>query len=248
MFESEVLKALLRYPQRTSKLVPESYIGGGKSNLIFLGLKAEHLKDAQRKGFSFSDRSPLEQAKIWTEIWCQSRHFEVMSLALSWFDHPRQRALTSGQWGNLKSWARQIDNWAHADTLSGIYARFLEDHPERTYRTLKIWNSSQNPWLRRLSIVSLLHYSSARQKLPSFPKIIALIEPQIGFPEHYVQRGVGWSLRETHNVYPKQTLRFLQKNVHLLSSIAFSAATEKMTKAQKDHLKALRSVASRECN
>jgi 3-methyladenine DNA glycosylase AlkD len=88
--------------------------------------------------------------------------------------------------------------------------------------------------------VSLLYYSAQRKTVLPFSKITALVESQIDYDHHYVQRGVGWTLREAGNVYPKETFKFLEKNIQRLSAIAFSAATEKLAKAQKDRLKNLR--------
>lgn len=58
--------------------------------------------------------------------------------------------------------------------------------------------------------------------------------------DHYVQKGVGWTLRELHNVYPKETYAFLAANIDRLKSYAFSASTEKMTQDGKARLKRLR--------
>lgn len=45
----------------------------------------------------------------------------------------------------LKKWSTRIDNWAHSDSLSGIYARILEYSP-----TLLLWiyNKSTNDYQR----------------------------------------------------------------------------------------------------
>ena len=236
----EVETILLGYPLRTSAHVPEDYIGGGQSKLRYLGVRSPHMHEIMRKGFSFYEPDRKAVAKAWEEIWHASDCYDVMALALSWFDHPKQRAILRDHWPMLKKWSERIDNWAHSDVLSGIYARILEEDPALVYPTLQKWNRHKNPWLRRLSIVSLLYYSSQRKNPPPLAKIVALVEPQIEFDHYYVQKGVGWTLREMGNVYPKETYRFLEKNIRRLSAAAFSAATEKLSKPQKDRLKELR--------
>jgi 3-methyladenine DNA glycosylase AlkD len=233
----EIEKALSLFPKRTSSQNPEAYIGGGQSQLRYLGLRVPHLNQTMRQGFSFSHQDPAELAGIWDYVWWHSDCYEVMSLALAWFYDPKRRSLLAQNWPKLKEWSNRIDNWAHADTLSGIYARLHEDLGLEVFSTFKVWNSSQNPWLRRLSLVSLFYYSSMRKKYPSFNKVISLIKPQLEYDHYYVQKAVGWTLRETGNVYPDQTYEFLVENVLTLSSSAFSAATEKLTPAQKEHLK-----------
>ena len=58
--------------------------------------------------------------------------------------------------------------------------------------------------------------------------------------EYYVQKGVGWTLREMNTVYPKETFPCLVKHIKAISSIAFTIAIEKMSTQQKAQLKTLR--------
>jgi 3-methyladenine DNA glycosylase AlkD len=76
--------------------------------------------------------------------------------------------------------------------------------------------------------VSLIYYSSQREKVLPLKKILDLIQPQLEFDHYYVQKGVGWTLREAYNVYPEKTFALVKKNIGKISAHAFSAATEKM--------------------
>jgi len=239
-YEDEVETALSSLPKRTSTQNPEAYIGGGQSKLRYIGLRVPDLRQTSRSGFSFAKNDPREIAKIWDYLWQNSDCYEVMLLALIWFEDPKQRKDLKAHWPLLKKWSGRIDNWAHSDSLSGIYARIHEDSPAGIYETFQKWSASKNPWLRRLSIVSLFYYSSQRKKFPSLPKVIALLKPQLTFDHYYVQKGVGWTLREAGNVYPHPVYSFIEKNIHKISAHAFSAATEKMRPNQKEHLKQLR--------
>jgi len=58
--------------------------------------------------------------------------------------------------------------------------------------------------------------------------------------EYYVQKGVGWALRELRNVYPKEAHAYLLKHIRTVSPIAFTIAIEKVGEAERAKLKALR--------
>ena len=60
------------------------------------------------------------------------------------------------------------------------------------------------------------------------------------FDDYYVQKGVGWALRELHTVYPRETLPFIQLHLKNISPIAFTIAIEKMSLKEKEKLKLLR--------
>jgi 3-methyladenine DNA glycosylase AlkD len=236
----EVESALDKHPKRTSKHNPEVYIGGGQSKLRYIGLRVPHLQQTFKAGFSFSDK---DSSAAWDYIWKNSDCYEVMALALNHFEQFRadkKRGALLEAWPRLKQWSSRIDNWAHSDSLSGIYACILEANPKLVYPTLEKWNASRNPWLRRLSIVSLLFYSSQRKKALPFAKIIRLVEPLLEDEHYYVQKGVGWTLREAGNLYPEETYAFLEKNIRRLSAAAFSSSTEKLARAKKERLKGLR--------
>lgn len=194
------------------------------------------LRSAHKEGFSFSKAPSEDVAKIWDSIWKTSDCYEVLALALMYFDDPKRKMELEGHWSMLKTWAARIDNWAHSDTLCGIYSRIHEARPKVVYATFKTWNRSLNPWLRRISIVSLFYYARQRKKVPSFDVVISLLKPQIDYDHYYVQKGVGWTLRECGKVYPKETLSFLNKNISQLSSTAFSTATEKISAGTKKNL------------
>lgn len=74
----------------------------------------------------------------------------------------------------------------------------------------------------------------------AYAKIHVLITPLLSDEEYYVQKGVGWALREMYNAYPRETLFYFHEHIHEITSIAFTAAMEKMKPAEKDKLKALR--------
>lgn len=236
----EVEKALLRHPISRKGYSPEGYIGGGQSKLRYIGLKVPLLRQTLSTGFSFYGNDRKQIAKTWDYVWNNSDCYEVMALALAWFEDRKNLDILVDHWPLLKKWSARVDNWAHSDTLSGIYARILEQNPSLVYPTLKAWNKSKNPWLRRLSIVSLMYYSSQRKTVLPLSKILVLVKPLIEDEHYYVQKGVGWTLREAWNVYPKETYQFLETHIHRLKPASFTAATEKLSKTQKDRLKKLR--------
>lgn len=238
----EIENKFAKYPVRTSKQNPEAYIGGGQSKLKYIGLRVPHLREVFKSGFSFSHHEQKQVAEAWNYVWKNSDCYEVMSLALAWYYQPKQKPFLKSAWPELKTWSVRIDNWAHADTLCGIYSRILEEDPKTVYPVLLEWNNSKNPWLRRMSLVSLIFYSSAREKYLPAQKILKLVQNRLTDEDYYVQKGVGWTLREAHNVYPKETMAFIEKHIRQLSAIAFSAATEKVSVKQKTFLKKLRKI------
>ncbi len=236
----EIEAALRQEPPAGSAQKHFEYIGGRQSKLKYLGLKVPQIDRALKPGFSFYVHDADEVTKILDYVWQKSPCYETMCVALAYFSHRKRTDLLVDAWPRLKGWVKRVDNWAHSDELSGIYSRTLEQDRKLVLPQLEEWSESPHSWARRQSIVSLLYYSAARKVFLPFPKLAAMVSRQIDFDEYYVQKGVGWTLREMGNVYPEKTLEFLDQNIERLSAAAFSAATEKLAKADKERLKARR--------
>jgi 3-methyladenine DNA glycosylase AlkD len=229
----ELEKILGAKPVRPSRWKMADYIGAGESQYIYLELRIPEVRAAFKKGFSFP-----QSFEVWDYVWKNARHFEVMCFA-QYFLEKRTPAELLAHDKMLFSWIERVDNWALSDGLSAIYAKMLEANP-KYISVFKKWSTSRNPWKRRQSMVGLMCYSRLRKSHPPVKTILALIEAQIDFDHYYVQKGVGWTLRECYNVYPKETLVYLKKNAARLDPGAWYAATEKLIASQKKTLLAIR--------
>jgi 3-methyladenine DNA glycosylase AlkD len=228
----------------------KEYIG---TQYNYRGLTSTQENQLFKKNFEF--QKPYNLKKIlnfYTFYWKKSNDFHHMNLSLKAAAKvlPFCRKDTNHRilLNKLASWIYEVDNWAHSDALSSLLASLFDFALQERDKELisihleirKKWNRSPNCWLRRQSIVSLLNYTRLRKKTLPFKKLIQFIDPLLTDDAFYVQRAVGWTLRETHNLYSEKTFSYIEANVYKISSIAFSAATEKIAATQKKKLLILR--------
>ncbi|MEM9415374.1 MAG: DNA alkylation repair protein [Planctomycetota bacterium] len=238
------LDALVGGKARSNREIRREYHG---STIPHLGLTLPTQRQALKQGYSFSDLPARQQVRQWDRVWRDAKWFETMSQAAIWLSALRDPADLLACWPTAKGWITRCDNWAHSDLLSSAYSRMLEADTDRSrvYPTLVKWNTSRNPWHRRQSIVSLIYYHTPKRTPPKHTEVLPLVEALLDDQDVYVQKGVGWTLRESYNAFPKQAGPFIDKHVTSLSSIAYSAATEKHPKTHKEQLKAIRKAARR---
>ncbi len=217
----------------------EDYIGAGQSNLIFLNIKIPQVRAEFKKGFSFSNQSESEQWVIWDYVWNHSKVFEVMLLSSYWVGS-RPVDETFAHRHLVLHWLDRVDNWAHSDELSSHFSKLLEHEPEKLMPVFEKWNRSKKSWFKRQSLVGLLFYARFRTQKPSVKVLLSYIERHINDEHYYVQKGVGWALRESWNVYPVQTLAYLKKNAGRIPPAGWTAATEKLAQKEKQILLKLR--------
>ena len=206
------------------------------TQLQVIGLTVPEMKKIN-KSFSFYDKTPAQVMKIWDYIWKNSGIFEIKIQAILYYEKKIKEINFDEHWSMLASWLDDVENWEHSDRLSRLYSYLLEQDSQQVYPILKEWNRSKNPWFRRQSIVSLVYYSTLRENVIAKTKIFPLVKKLLQDTDYYVQKGVGWTLREVGNVYPNATLNFIEKNLNAISAVAFSAAVEKISPHVKDKWK-----------
>lgn len=190
--------------------------------------------------FQFPNLSKESILKEWSMVWNESKTYESMNIALYYY---QSHNLSKGELKQIFKWVEHCTNWAHSDDLSKIIAQVTEEHPDWTLPTLKRWVNSDNFWKRRQALVGLIEYASKRKRILPFETYIESVLALIKDEEHYVQKAVGWTLREIYNLYPDKTWEFFEEHIAELSAIAFSSSTEKLPKEQKQELKERRKLA-----
>jgi 3-methyladenine DNA glycosylase AlkD len=100
----------------------------------------------------------------------------------------------------MKSW------WDTVDTISGgpsgvHFQRF----PEVKEKYLAKWRASDNIWLRRATILFQLNY----KKETDFPLLREIICENLNSREFFVNKAIGWSLRQYARVDPGAVRQFV---------------------------------------
>jgi len=196
-------------------------------------------KQCFKNGYSFSDLPRIKQQDIWLSIWAQSTVVEVRLQVLMFFQRYSIEELSECL-PSLEVMAEGLENWCESDYLSAMLAQLVEYEGERMRPILKSWNRAQSPWLRRQSVVCLFYYQALRDSYVKPTLVFQLVKNLLLHEEHYVQKGVGWTLREALQVYERETYAFIDTHLHQLSATAFSTVMEKASKSKKEAYKKAR--------
>ena len=101
-------------------------------------------------------------------------------------------------------------------------------------------NKFSSLWQRRLSITSLYYYAKQCKNPIDVKLALPLVEHLLLDDEYYVQKGVGWTLREMSQIDYKKTLEFMKIHVKHIAPAGFSASIEKLNEEDKQYIKDLR--------
>ena len=233
----EGFEALEEVTERTRELARHLSTEASLNGFRRMHIQVPRVRKAVASGYSFFALPRAEVVAIWDHIWEKTEWYEVAHQALYYY---QGRTLAKEEWNRLHTWIDRCDCWEHCDDLSKIYARVVEENPAWILPLYETWNQAESPWKRRRSVVGLIEYARKRKQVLPFPDLIRFIHPLLDDAEYYVQKGVGWTLREIYNVYPHETLAYLEEHAAAISPEAFPAATAKLRKHEKDRVRALR--------
>jgi 3-methyladenine DNA glycosylase AlkD len=86
---------------------------------------------------------------LWVTGWREER---IVAIALIEGSKEMLRAV---EWPRLERWSQDLENWEHVDWLAGITGRLLIADRTLLGRA-KALEASENPWQRRLGLVTLI--------------------------------------------------------------------------------------------
>jgi len=212
------------------------------SQLTHLGTAFPKLRRRVQQGFSFYHLPEEQVLEIWDALWRTSPYGDVLFAALEYYHPIVRKKVSSHLWPVVRHWSNRVDNWCHSDGLSAIYSRVLESNLAETYAQIESWNREDNEWLRRISLVSLIHYSGKNAVFLPLNKVLPLVSNCIDDQRYYVQTAVGWVLREMGRVYHNAVTKFLETHSDRMGTQAFSRAIERLSPSERTRARNMRKV------
>ncbi len=213
------------------------------SSMEHLGIRFPTLRKRVKEGFSFYDLSDDEILAIWDRLWRTSRYGDVLFAALEYYAPLVRKRVSPALWPVVRHWHRRVDNWCHCDGLSSLYSWILASDPAEVYPQLEVWNRAADQWLRRISIVSLIHYSGKNAVFMPLDRVLPLVTTCLEDERQHVQKAVGWVLRELGHAHPDEVRAYLEEHIATISAVAFRRAVERRSPGVKAELRALREAA-----
>jgi 3-methyladenine DNA glycosylase AlkD len=233
----EIEKEICKLGEKTDK---DKYTSDKKaSNLTILDIRIPKLRALEIESFEKQDFK--DKVKLVTFAFQNSNISEVLTWLLIQIDKMDKQSLFDSH-KEIFRWVDFIENWWHSDAYSKINANILEyalrnDKEKEVLKYFIKWNKSDNSWARRQSIVSLLYYANSREIYMNYETLIGFVKNLLYDEKYYVQKGVGWTIREIYRLFPEKTKKFLMENAANIHPDAWQASTEKLEKSFKDRMR-----------
>ncbi|KMJ58804.1 DNA alkylation repair protein [Bacillus sp. LL01] len=182
-----------------------------RNHFPFLGIKSPERK-ALLKGFflDFGKPEPEWIQPLVTFLYAQpEREFHYAALAMidvhikkldaEWLPFFEKLIVTNSWWDTVDHIAPH-----HVGAVLLSEKEAIRDFPDR-------WIESENFWLQRSAILFQLKY---KEKTDA-EKLFSYIEATKGFKEFFIQKAIGWALREYSKSAPDDVLGFIKSTEDL---------------------------------
>jgi len=184
--------------------------------LFTYGLK---VPDSRKIASEYKNLDIYEMYNLFDELWNSGNH-EEMSLAIHILQLYK-KSYNRETWEFLKKRLEKACTWDHVDWLAtDIISEMLEKGIIEN-KEIKELAESKNPWFRRIAIEST--YKLIKKNKIELTLLLA--EKLVYDEDKFVQKGVGWMLREAGKRQRIGVRDFILRHIDM-KPVAFSYATE----------------------
>jgi 3-methyladenine DNA glycosylase AlkD len=181
----------------------------------YLGIKSPQVTSLLREFIKSNDLPPFEKLDlICRELWSlPEREFQYIAMNLI---EKYEKKLEPEFIDTLEYLITTKSWWDTVDLLaSHPVGAMFKKYPKVKERYLKKWRKSENIWLRRTTLLFQLGY----KKETDFDLLCDIIKENLGSDEFFINKAIGWSLRQYAHTNPAPVKKFVKatKELHPLS-------------------------------
>ena len=120
--------------------------------------------------------------------------------------------------------------WDYVDDIaSHRIGPILKDYPAPMRRKMLSWSKSNNLWKRRTAILCQLGFKAETD----LELLYACIEPSLGSQEFFLQKAIGWALRQYAWTDSAEIKRYVRLNRTRLSALSYREALKNMDQIER---------------
>ena len=197
------LKAIFETHTDQAKAGPmQAYM---RDQFLFLGIRSPERNALLREFFADQGPPPIDElSDLVTALWdWPEREYQYAAQALidkvNRQHHPEHIDLFE-KTIITKSWW-DTNDWTASHPVGDLFRRF----PETRDETIAHWRVSDDFWLRRVSMLFQLRYKAAT----NVDLLFDLIRENLGSSEFFINKAIGWTLREYSKTDADTVKRFV---------------------------------------
>jgi 3-methyladenine DNA glycosylase AlkD len=204
-FILELEKVFKEHQNPTKAKAMEAYM---KNKFSFFGIPMPERRDLQKTFVDFFKTLPKEQQlEIVEALWSKSER-EFHYAALDFVDTWKAKEYEINDIRLFENLICKQTWWDSVDTIASKFVgRFFTRFPQLIDVKMEDWRQQDNFWLHRTSLLFQLSY----KEKTNFNLLISQIESYKRNKEFFIQKAIGWSLRQYARVNPDAVIKCVEE-------------------------------------
>lgn len=178
-----------------------------KDHFPFLGIKSPLRKELEKQFFKETEilKRPFNQDFV-ISLWEKDER-EYQYTAITYTGKfikklPKDVIQFLGGLITTKSW------WDSVDSIAPLAGELAKKYPELINENINQWSVDDNFWLQRTSILFQLKYKDQTNEALLYDYIVKNADSK----EFFIQKAIGWALREYSKTNPVSVKEFIRDN------------------------------------
>jgi 3-methyladenine DNA glycosylase AlkD len=178
-----------------------------KDRFPFYGIKSELRKEIQKQWIANlpKDLKSDERWGLIRELW-EKEQREFHYVAIDWLNSWNKKFIEEGDSEQLHFLITNRSWWDSVDSIASNYlGKYCQKFPVLSKNLIEKWRYDDNMWLNRSCLIFQLKYGNA----VDFDLLKALITQYQPVKEFFIQKAIGWSLRQYSKFNPDAVRVFI---------------------------------------
>jgi 3-methyladenine DNA glycosylase AlkD len=192
-----------------------------RNKFEFYGLTADERKALQKTHFpALKDLPSSERWDFIRECW-EKPEREWQYFAIDWLNSWPKSWFNETDYDQLEWLITQKSWWDSVDALASNYlGKWAKYFPNEMSKTINDWRSDDNFWLHRSCLIFQLKFKTEVDLV-----LLENLIQQFKFnKEFFIQKAIGWSLRQVSKFHPEEVKRILVEQS--ISGLAYREAAK----------------------
>jgi 3-methyladenine DNA glycosylase AlkD len=185
----------------------------------YLGIQAPKRKAISKDLLKAAKKEKVVDWDFVRKCWEKDER-EFQYLAVDYLDAMKD-SMTSADIPAFREIAVRKSWWDTIDGLDRIAGRIALNFPE-VNETMIAWSVDDNIWLRRIAI----DHQLLRKEKTDTALLEAIIENNFGQKEFFINKAIGWSLRDYSKTNPEWVRAFVEKHRNKLAPLSIKEASK----------------------
>ena len=201
-----------------NELLAESMGKYMRDKFNFLGIRGPKRTELFKKYFPTARKT---KEIDWNFIeTCWNKEEREFQYAVVYYLKTMQKFLKKGDISKLKYLVVTKSWWDTVDLLSKIIGDVVNRNKELKTLMLEWSKKENNIWLRRVAILHQLSFKENVDKL----LLETILEDNLSDGEFFINKAIGWALRDYSKVNPEWVRKFIEKNRSEMANLSLREA------------------------